>query len=294
MTLRILLLPFFVACYLALIIPFTDFMRGRPFVEKLGYTPQAEVLKAAAADQKLVVAAGLVMKALFYYGSLLEVNGAKVIIPPDYFTLYKTIETAVKVDPYNMDSYYFGQAVMAWEVGRVREANALMEYGMKYRTWDYYLPFFAGFNYAYFLKDYQNAARCYQRAAELSGNTLYANLAGRYMYQSGRTDMALAYLTTMEKSARSDAIKKEFRVRIRAFKEVKGIEEALLAYKQRTGALPASIDDLLRLGYLERAPVDPYGGRFYIDDQGQVKTTSKFAYFGSRADQAQGKQNERN
>jgi tetratricopeptide (TPR) repeat protein len=282
MTRRNLLLPLFIVCYLSLIIPFTGYMRSRPFLEKLGYIPQAEVLKAVSADQREVVAAGLVMKALFYYGSLVEINAAKIVVPPDYFTLYKTIETAVKLDPYNMDAYYFGQAVMAWDVGRVQEANALMEYGMKHRTWDYYLPFFAGFNYSYFLKDYGNAARCYQRAAELSGNSLYANLAGRYMYESGQTDMALAYLATMEGSARSDAIKKEFRVRIAAFREVKRIESAVLAYKEKRGSPPESIDDLVRLGYLSGFPTDPYGGRFYLDELAQVKTTSKFAFTGKQ------------
>lgn len=279
MTRRFLLLPLFIVCYLALIIPFTDYMRSRPFVEKLGYTPQAEVLKAASADQKTLVAAGLVMKALFYYGSLVEINLNKVIIPPDFFAIYKTIETAVKLDPYNMDAYYFGQAVMAWEVGRVREANALMEYGMKYRTWDYYLPFFAGFNYAYFLKDYDKAAKHYKKAAELSGVALYANLAGRYMYESGETDMALAYLSTMEKGAKNESIRKEFQVRLAALLEVKRIQTALAKHEKETGRKAESVDELVRRGFLSPAPVDPYGGKFYLDELGQVKTTSKFAFY---------------
>src|SRR6266567_3834009 len=116
MTRRFFLLSLFVGCYLSLIVPYTDYMRNRPFMEKLGYTPQAEVLKVVSADQKIVLAAGLVLKSLFYYGSLLEINTAKITVPPDFFTLYKTIETAVKLDPYNTDAYYFGQAVMAWDV----------------------------------------------------------------------------------------------------------------------------------------------------------------------------------
>src|ERR1035437_4961022 len=60
---------------------------------------------------------------------------------------------------------------------------------MKYRTWDWQLPFFAGFNSAFFLKDYAAAARYYQRAGELSGSDLSRLLAGRY--GPGATDSPL-------------------------------------------------------------------------------------------------------
>ena len=277
---RYLLLPLLLTGYMCLIIPFTGYMRTKPFVEKLGYVPQGEVLRFISADQKIMTADSLVLKTLFYFGSLVEKSTAKFIIPPDYFNIYKSIETAVKLDPYNLDAYYFAQAVIAWDAKRVKEANVLLEYGMKYRNWDYQIPFFLGFNYAYFLKDTQNAARFYKIAAEISGEPLLASLAGRYMYESGQTDLALAYLETMERSARNAAIKKNFQIRITAFREAKRIETAIRQYSMDTGTPPTAIADLLRKGYLERAPVDPYGGEFYIDEHGQVRSTSKFAFAG--------------
>ena len=273
-----LFLPLSVAAYLMLIVPFTGYMKAKPFVEKLGFVPQPEVLKLAAADQRNFLADSLVMKALFYFGSLVEKSSAKFVLPPDYFSIYKTIETSVQLDPYNLDAYYFAQAVIAWDAKRVKEANALLEYGIKYRDWDYQLPFFLGFNYAYFLKDYQQAAKYYQLAAELSGEPLLASLAGRYMFESGQTDLALAYLETMEKGARNDAIKKNFSVRLEAFREAKRVESAIRLFAADHGVPPPSIDALLEKGYLKRAPVDPYGGKFFIDEQGQVRSTSKFAF----------------
>jgi len=277
---KIVFLCILLAGYLAIIVPFTTYMNNRPIMEKMGFIPRAEVMEFSAADQKYLVAAMLVMKALFYYGGLVDKNSVKIVIPPDFFSLYKAIETSVKVDPYNMDAYYFGQAVMAWDAGRVREANALLEYGMKYRDWDYYLPFFAGFNYSYFLKDYKNAAKYYKRAAELSGDPLYANLAGRYMYESGQTDQALAYILAMEQSARNSSMKKLFHLRLSALREVKIIERAVEHYKHDTGNAFTTMDLLIKKGYLTSVPVDPYGGTFYIDEKGQVKTTSNFAFAG--------------
>lgn len=266
--------------YGSLISPFSIYMRSKPFAEKLGYIPQPAVLKAVAGDQKVLLADLLVMKSLFYFGSLIETTPAELILPTDYASIYQTIDAAVKLDPYNMDAYYFAQAALSWHPERVKQANALLEYGMRFRDWDYQFPFYLGFNYAYFLHDYPNAAKYYAKAAEISGDPLLANLAGRYLYESRQTELALTYMQAMEKSAKNETIRKTFQVRIRALQEVQKIETALARYQADFGDIPVTIDDLLHHGYLQEVPVDPYGGKFFINDAGRVRSTSKFAYAG--------------
>ena len=263
--------------YLLILVPFTSYLRHKPIVEKLGYTPQAEILRLISIDQKQSLAARLTLKVLVYFGSLVDANKNKIVIPPDYFGMYKTMETAVKLDPYNMDSYYFTQAILVWDLKKVKEANGLLEYGMRYRDWDFYLPFFVGFNYAYFLKDYEKAATYYKRAGVLSGSELYQSLAGRYMQESGQTDLAIGYLAAMEKGAKNDAIRKTFRTRLKAFREVRRIELATAQFNRIHGRLPVTVAELLAAGLLKSAPVDPYGGEFYLDKGGKVKSSSKFA-----------------
>ena len=73
-------------------------------------------------------------------------------------------------------------------------------------------------------------------------------------------------------------MKKTFRVRLQAFKEVKHIEEARDRYREATKRMPASIQELVRARYLEKTPIDPYGGTFYFDNRGKVRTTSKFVF----------------
>lgn len=266
--------------YLSLIVPFSSYMRSKPFAEKLGYIPQPAVLKAVGGDQKVLLSNLLVLKSLFYFGSLVETTPAELILPTDYASIYSTIDAAVKLDPYNQDAYYFAQAALSWHPDRVKQANALLEYGQRFRDWDYQLPFFLGFNYAYFLYDYENAAKYYAKAAEISGDPLLANLAGRYLYEAKQTELALTYLHAMEKSAKSETIKETFQVRIRALQEVQRIETALSRFQADFGDIPVTIDDLLRRGYLKEAPVDPYGGKFFINAAGRVRSTSKFAYAG--------------
>jgi tetratricopeptide (TPR) repeat protein len=276
------LLLILLVLYLCVLFPFTSYMKNRPLLEKLGYVPRSEIMQFAAADQKQFTSAALVMKVLFYFGGLVEQAAKRIYTPPDFTGMQTTIETAVKLDPYNMDAYYFAQAVMVWDMKQVKAANDLLEYGMQYRDWDWYLPFFAGFNCGYFLKEYETAAKYFKRVGELTGNDLSISLASRYMYEAGKTDMAIAYLIAMEKGARNDAIKKTFRARLDAFKGVKLIETARDRYFQQFSKLPSSIDILVKSGLLQALPVDPYGGTFYLAEKGQVRSTSKFAFAGKK------------
>lgn len=280
-----LVLALLLMLYLVILIPFTSYLKNKPYEEKLGNVPKGEVLRYISADQKELLAASMVMKVLFYFGSLADKSFNKLDIPPDYQAISRSLHASVKVDPYNMDAYYFAQAVLVWDAKQFQRASNLMEYGMRYRTWDFQLPFFAGFNYAYFMKDYAKAAVFYQRAAELSGSELYTNLAGRYLYESGNSKMAIDYLTIMAKGATSPAMKKSFQIRLQAIKQGRRIELARDEFIREKGRKPLSVDELLRQGYLADMPVDPYGGKFYLEPDGSVRSTSKFA-FGVRANQS--------
>ena len=265
--------------YGVLIIPFTTYLHHKPFVEKLGYVPSVTALKIVAADQKELVAASLVLKVIMYFGGLTG-NDNQAVIQPDYQGMSRLLHGAVQLDPYNMDAYYFAQAFLTWDAKQYKLANNLLDYGMKYRTWDWYLPFFAGFNSAYFLKDYAAAARYYQRASKLSGSDLFTLLAGRYMQESGQTQLAIAYLTAMEKGERNDTLKQGYQIRLKAFHEVRRIELARDSFRKARGHLPNTVEQLVQNGFLAPPPVDPYGGHFYLDPDGNVATTSKFAFAG--------------
>lgn len=273
--------------YVALIIPFTTYLKNKPYVEKLGYVPSVTALKAVAADHKELVAASLVLKVMMYFGGLIEKADNQVAVPPDYISMSRLLHGAVKLDPYNMDAYYFAQSFLTWDVKQYKLANDLLDYGMKYRTWDWYLPFFAGFNSAYFLKDYAAAARYYQRAGELSGSDLSKLLAGRYMQESGQTQLAINYLTAMWKGENNPALKKSYQLRLTAFREARRIELARDRYREMHGAMPSTVEQLVSGGLLSPHPTDPYGGQFYLEADGRVATTSKYAFAGVKNNSTQ-------
>jgi tetratricopeptide (TPR) repeat protein len=266
-------------CYCVVVGPFASYMRNKPIEEKLGYVPSIKLLKPLSADQKELVGASLVLKVLTYYGGIVGKAEQKVVAaPPDLKDMSRLLHNAVQLDPYNMDAYYFAQSFLTWDAKQYQVANDLLEYGMRYRTWDWYLPYFAGFNYAFFLQDYGKAAEYYRRAGDLSGQELLKSLAGRYLQESGKTELAIAYLTGMAKTAKNEAVRKGYETRLRAFREVRRIELARDRYQADKGRLPDTVEELVAAGYLKPAPVDPYGGTFHFDASRKVYTTSKFAF----------------
>lgn len=272
--------------YCLVIGPFTSYMRNKPIEEKLGYVPSIKILKPFSADQKELTAESLVFKVIVYFGGLMEKASEGTILEqqPDLQGMSRLLHNAVHLDPYNMDAYYFAQGFLTWDARQFKVANDLLDYGMKHRTWDWQLPYFAGFNSSYFMHDYKKAADYYKLAGDLSDNFLFRRLASRYMQESGQTDLAIAYLSTMAKGERSQALKKTLLTRLSAFREVKRIEVACNRFRESHGAMPVTIEQLIVAGFLVPAPVDPYGGQFFLEPGGKVATTSKFAFGAAKKD----------
>jgi tetratricopeptide (TPR) repeat protein len=271
---------FVLAAFLVILGPFTRTMAQKPYAVKLGMIPHPTVLQLLFPDYQQLLGANILGRIILYYGTITDdvADPGKIQLAADYPAMSRAVHAALRLDPYNMDGYYFGQSILVWDVGQYQLATELLEYGMRYRTWDWQLPFFAGFNYAYFLGDKDKAAQMYMRAGDLSDATLFQSLAGRYLQEAGKTQMAIDYLQTLEKSARTPAVKQTLQVRIETFKAVLMIEQARDRYAEEQGRLPENIDILLKEDYLETKPVDLYGGEFYLDENGQVRTTSKFAF----------------
>ena len=274
---KVLVLGTLLLVYALLMVPFSSYLRHRPVAIKLGYMPEGEALRVLASDQRYFLAQMEVDRVLFYYGSLFMKEGNLIETPPEYLNMFATMQSALKLDPYNQDAYYFAQAAFTWELRRIKEVNNMLDYGMKYRTWDAQLPFYAGFNAAYFNKDYRTASLYMRKAAEISGNPLFTTLASRYFYEAGQTALGVAFLDGMEKGAKDPKIRKIYHMRRVALEAAELISAALKRYQARWGHLPPDLAALVSAGLLERIPADPYGGAFYLDPEGRVNSTSKFS-----------------
>jgi len=275
MTARCFWLAVLVAAYALLVVPFVELQKNRPVEVKLGYLPHPQILRIVSNEHRTTTGSLIIMRVLFYYGTVLQKFQENVIVRPEFLNMYKTVQAVVELDPYNMDSFYFAQAAFTWDLGRIKEVNYLLEKGMQKRIWDPFIPFYIGFNYAYFLKDYAKAAIYMQQAAERSGNPLYTQLAARYFYESEQSAFGLAFLETMINTARDKAVRRSYELRRDALLATMAIEQARDRYRKMFRELPRDIAQLTSSGFLEKIPVDPYGGTFFLDEDGRVRTTSK-------------------
>jgi len=263
----------FIVAYIALIPYFKNNMEKNPL--KLGYTPQGKLYRASLGEFRWITGDYLAFKSITYFGNKKQAVMSRRFKNIEYFNLFQTIEESIMLNPYNEDAYYFAQAAFT-NIGHTKDLNFLLRYAFKYRSWDFQLPFFLGFNNAYFLKNYTKAAHYFKLAAKLTGSSLFTTLAARYFYEGGKTKLGILFLRYMIKNSRNKSVKSVYRKRLNALIKIAILENAAEKYKTKYGIYPKNLKQLINKNILTKIPIDPYGGTFYID-KGKIKTTSKLA-----------------
>lgn len=193
----------------------------------------------------------------------------------DFFAY--SLDVVTDLDPYFLDPYVLGEGLLTWDTQRYAEANALLRKGMEYRTWDWQLPYYVGFNHFYFLGDSATGSDYLMQAAEIPDSPVFlATLAARLAYYGGKSQTALVFLQQMLAETNSEALRQRMGKRLLALQGAVQIEEALQRYRKANAADLQVLSDLVRSGYLEELPQDPYGGQWVILKNGRVYSTSKF------------------
>ncbi|WP_316348228.1 hypothetical protein [Desulfuromonas acetoxidans] len=193
----------------------------------------------------------------------------------DYFA--SRLEVVTELDPYFLDPYVLGEGLLAWEAKRFGQVNDLLIKGMRYRSWDWQLPYYLGFNSFYFLKDYASGSFYLMRAAEKKGSPAFLKtLAARLAYYGGKSETALVFLEQMLLQTENETLRRHMSKRLLALQCAVEIEEALQRYRFDHKVDPGQLVELVSSGYLSELPDDPYGGVWKILKNGRIYTTSGF------------------
>jgi len=242
--------------------------------EGIGLVMPSQVAQIVALEFKGLFADIIFSKAMTYYGGKL-IRGEKAT-EEEWDWIYRNMDTATDLDPYFLDPYYFGATNLAWGTNKVKEANLLLEKAFKYRDWDWTIPFYLGFNYFYFLQNNEKAAFYLMEASKKQGSgTLLPTLAARLAYQGKKTENAIIFLQEILKKTDDETVKKVYEKRLNALKGILFLEKAVAAYQDKFKAQPNKLDELIAKGIISALPHDPYGGEFYLDKDGSIKTTSE-------------------
>lgn len=240
-----------------------------------GYTMPAAFSRVLAVGYQGLLSDYEFLRAITFYGDR-SVNEERMSAEDWDFFAY-SLDVVTDLDPYFLDPYVLGEGLLTWDAQRFDTANALLRKGMKYRNWDWQLPYYVGFNHFYFLKDYAAGSKYLMQAAEMPGSPAFLKtLAARLAYYGGKSKTALLFLQQMMAQSNSETLKQRMQKRLLALERAVKIEEALQGYRNATGSDPDNLDTLVQRGYLQEIPQDPYGGEWGILRNGRIYSTSKF------------------
>lgn len=234
------------------------------------------ILKIAALEFPGFASDILFLRTMVFMGGAHQRTERPRIKEWEWKWLLSTLDSATELDPYFFDPYYYANAFLPWDAGMVAEANRLLEKGSRYRDWDWMMPFFIGFNEFFFLENNSKAADYLMEASRRpEGNPMFASIASRLAFKGSRTETAVLFLEEVHRKTEDPGLKDMYATRIKALRGMLVIEKAVSIYKKTYRNVPPSIDDLVAKHILVRLPEDPYGGRFYLDGAGNVKSTTE-------------------
>jgi len=269
-------------CWIVLIIAVSVFLTVLPFInierkqDELLFNLPPALLRVMSFQFKEVVSDIAFLNVLTHLSEMRTQEDTKRYLPEQYEWIFKSLNNSVALDPYFADPYNLLNSSLIWDQYKTSEVNTLIAKGADLRSWDYLLAFYTGFNYYYFLDDYEKSFVYFKQASQRSGgNPFYDRLASKVAYQANKTDLAIEYLEEQilnsEKEGRND-VSKSLNKRLLTLKGIRRIELSIESYQKKYGKYPSSIDELIIKGLLDSLPPEPSGGRYFIDKLGRVRS----------------------
>ena len=242
------------------------------------YVSSGEILERSALSFDTLLADIYWIRAIQAYGGgKLAAEGEK-----DYSLLYPLLDITTTLDPLFNVAYRFG-AIFLTEAfpdgpGRPDLAVALLRKGVAANPdrWEYLQDI--GFVHYWWLQDYEEAARWFRRASEVPGSSWWLqSLAANTLAQGGNREGSRLLWQQMYDSADNDWMRNEADRRLTqldALDQIELYEQAIAVFRDRTGELPRSWQELIAAGALTGIPRDPTGTDFELEPRDGTVTVS--------------------
>jgi len=241
-----------------------------------GYVFPSRFTRILALGHKGLYADYLFLNTITFFGG--KQMYQEKLTDEDWDYLAAGLEAVTDLDPYFLDPYVLAEGIMTWENMRFEDANHLLEKGTKYRTWDWRMPYYLGFNYFYFLKDYAKGSEYLMEASRRPGSPSFLpKLAARLSYYGDQAKTGVLFLTGVLAQTADENLRESLLKRKTALEGAASLEEGMERFKKEQGRSPRNIEELLEKGYIDKLPEEPYGGKWIILQSGRVFSTSKFA-----------------
>jgi len=187
--------------------------------------------------------------------------------------LYDLLKNATYLDPHFVYAYYFGGQILSWD-NELTLAINILEDGLKHNK-SAMLASSLSFLYFFFLKDWNKGAQYAELSYKFGGKySASPQEVATYLAGGRNYDMAIRFMSDAIAENKDKDTKKELELRLKYLfveKYIEYLEKAAVHYEYKYGVKPDSLNDLVFSGIITEIPKDPFGGRFMIDRNGNVK-----------------------
>ena len=181
------------------------------------------------------------------------------------------IKNVNEVDPKFSYPYAFASVVLP-SFGKIQEAVAIGQVGIKNSDPDWRIPYYLATTYHTYLKDRKNAAFYFALAANTPGAFEGAKVvASRYGTRSTAIEQTKDIWTSIYESSDDEIVKDRARKYIIHIELMETLQKAISIYRQRHGISPKKIEDLVSGKIIREVPQSPLGVEFYLDERGGIQ-----------------------
>jgi len=253
--------------------------RVLPQPQDSGYVLPGPLLRLIAGEFRGLAADIYFLKGLVTFGRTLEQRVEDAEKEQVWQQVFALLDAATDLDPYFFDPYYFANASLSRNPAMVPKINTMLEKGLYLRDWDWMLPFYLGFNHFYYLQDNVKASEYLMLGAQRpNAMPLLTTLAARLAYKGNRTENAIGFLRGILSKTEDEKTRELYQTRLEALEKIFYLERAVAYHLEQFGDEPKDLQALVRRGVIPEIPADPYGGSFFIADDGSIQSTSDLVY----------------
>lgn len=209
------------------------------------------------------------LRTVQYFGSQKAFEGGR----QGYPLLGPLIDITVTLDPRMEIAYRYGAIFLSEApphgAGRPRDGIALLERGVAAQPDNWRLRQDLGFYHFLFLRDARKASEILDAAGRLQGAPFWLrSLAAEVLFKGGERATSRRMWEQLHAQAEDVAMRNNAWAQLAvldALDEADRLTGLVRTFAERTGRNPASFDDLIAAGLLQRRPADIYGTPFEYD-----------------------------
>lgn len=162
--------------------------------------------------------------------------------------------------------------------GLFAESNAVLEKGIRNVPDRYILPFHRAVNAFLYAGDYALAGRYFEKAAQTPGAPPHLRDYVVSMYVKGdASGAAISFLEHLRSRADDEDTRRSIEKQIAQAnleRDAAALEAAARTYADRLGVRPITPVQLVAEGIASTVPEDPFGGEYYFDADGRIRSTA--------------------